>query len=157
MKGPRGGADVLATFIPLVPTTNNDFRALGKFYKPGGLSTWKLSSTPVHVTATSISCSSRLRKRSAPPFHSTQQARPSRTQRLNEKIELFHPLVPNRALSPKWLCTLPGRLHNEILAASYVNPLIPVRASWNLHSGHPSATKMPNKRYVICSISSLFY
>lgn len=78
---------------------------------------------------TSINCSSRLRKRSAPPFHSTEQSRLSRTQRLNEKIELFHPLVPNRALSPKWLCTVPVRLHNEILAACYVNPLIPVRAS----------------------------
>ena len=48
--------------------------------------------------------------------------------------------------------------HNEILAAPYVNPLITVRAGWNLYSSHYSGTKTPNKHYSISSVlPSLFY
>lgn len=85
-----------------------------------------------HNTGISINCSSRLSERSAPPFRNAARTRMNRTQRLNEREELFHLLVPARALSPKWLHPLTAFVskasHNEILAASCVNPLIPVRA-----------------------------
>lgn len=92
------------------------------------METFKYPNT--HNTEISINCSSRLSERSAPPFRNAAQTRMYRTQRLNEREELFHLVVPARALSPKWLHPLTAFVskasHN---AASYVNPLIPVRAS----------------------------
>lgn len=86
----------------------------------------------------------------------------NRTQRLNERVELFHllsqpePWAPNGLMLSHYFASKAS--HNEILAASYVNPLIPVRAGWNPYSGYHSGTRMPNKHYPISSVlPSLFY